>query len=217
MEPRTTPSTRRRIGNALTRARRAVLRRRRLLAAVLAAVAAAAALRALAPPAPASATITVAARDLPAGVLLTDGDLRTTTVPPGAVPDEVARAPVGRTLAAPLTRGEPVTEPRLVGAHLTEADTGTTAVPLRISDPDQVALLTVGDRIDLFATDPQHAVTSRVASEVEVLAVPAGATTTGTAGNLTGRLVVLAIPEADVERITSAAVTDFVTYAWPSG
>lgn len=209
------PGARSRIAAARTRVRRGVLRRRRLLAAVLAAVAVVAAVRSLSPPAAPTSTITVATRDLPAGALLASADVRRQPVPPDAVPDGLAAAPVGRILAAPLTRGEPITEPRLVGPRLTSARPGEVALPVRISDPDQVSLLTVGDRIDLLATDPQHATTVVLAGGVVVLAVPPAARDT-TAGALSGRLVVLAIPQADVQHVTAASVTAFVTYAWPN-
>ncbi|WP_460848222.1 RcpC/CpaB family pilus assembly protein [Nocardioides ultimimeridianus] len=221
MDPRTPPSRQpfgqsspgRRLGSAVTRVRRLVLRRRRVLAAGLTAVAVGGALHTLAPPAPASTAVTVAVRDLPAGATLTAADVATAHLPPDAVPDGLAVTTTGRTLAAPLTRGEPITEPRLVGAGLVGADPGTTAVAVRISDPGQVALLTVGDRIDLLATDPQHATTSTLASDVTVLAVPPESPDTA-GGALTGRLVVLAIPASEVEDVTAASVAAFVTYAW---
>ena len=199
----------------MTRVRRLVLRRRRVLAAALTAVAVGGVLHTVAPPAPATTTVTVAARDLPAGTALTAADLTTTHLPPDAVPDGLAAAATGRTLAAPLTRGEPITEPRLVGAGLVGADPATTALAVRVSDPGQVALLTVGDRIDLLATDPREASTTLLGSDVTVLAVPP-ATPDTSGGSLTGRLVVLAVPASDVEDVTAASVTSFVTYAWHS-
>ncbi|GAB3861255.1 SAF domain-containing protein [Nocardioides maradonensis] len=215
MDPRTAAarSPRRRIGSALTRVRRLVLRRRRVLAAGLTAVAVGAALHTVAPQPPASTAVTVAARDLPAGTTLAASDVTTAHLPPDAVPDGLAATPAGRTLAAPLTRGEPITEPRLVGAGLVGADPGTAALAVRISDPGQVALLTVGDRIDLLATDPREATTTTLASDVAVLAVPP-ATPDTTGGSLTGRLVVLAVPAADVQHVTAASVASFVTCAW---
>jgi Flp pilus assembly protein CpaB len=204
---------RRRIGSAVTRVRRLVLRRRRVLAAGLVALAVGAGLHSVAPPAPAGTTITVAARDLPAGETLTAADVTTAELPQGAAPDALVDAPLGQTLAGPVTRGEPLTVARLVGAGLTQADPGITALPVRISDPDQAALLTVGDRIDLMATDPQRVTTSTVAADVAVLAVPPqGPDSTG--GALTGRLVVMAIPSSAVEQVTAASVASFVTYAW---
>ena len=66
--------------------RRRVLRRRRLLAAVLTAVAVAAGLTATArPPAP-TVTVVVAARDLPAGQVLSADDLARVAFAPVSVP-----------------------------------------------------------------------------------------------------------------------------------
>src|SRR4051794_23064350 len=95
--------------------RRAVLARRRLLAAALTAVAVASGIRAVAAPPAAAVPVRVAARDLPAGMVLAAGDLRTTGFAPASVPDGLSVDAVGRTLAAPLRAGEPVTDVRLVG------------------------------------------------------------------------------------------------------
>ena len=88
------------------------------------------------------------------------------------MPDGLARAAVGRTLAAPLRRGEPVTDVRLVGPELTDGTPGLTAVPVRLPDAAMVALLEVGDLIDLIATDPQGSGATVVAAGVPVLAIP---------------------------------------------
>ncbi|WP_435768446.1 SAF domain-containing protein [Nocardioides sp. SYSU DS0651] len=217
MDPRD-PSARprRRLADALTAVRRRLLRRRRLIAAALVAVAVAAALHTVAPPPPETRTILVAARDLPAGEAITADDLAEARLPPGVVPRGLAREPVGRLLAAPLRRGEPVTDVRLVGSGLAEAGTaGTVAVPVRLSDAGQAALLGVGDRIDLVATDPQARTSEVVARGATVLAVPNGDRAAD--GALPGRLVVLALRSWEQHRVTTAAVTAFVTYLWAPG
>ena len=191
--------------------RRTVLRRRRLLAALCAAGAVLAAVRVTAPPAPATAELVVAARDLPAGTVLTDADLRSTRVAAGAVPADVVDAPVGSTLAAPLREGEAVTDVRLVGPELAAPDPGRVAIPVRFSDAGQAALLGPGDRVDVLATDPEQRTTSTVASDAVVLATPG---TQDDTGALTGRVVVLGVSPAEVQQVTSSAVTAFVTYAW---
>jgi len=191
--------------------RRAVLRRRRLLAALCAAGAVLAAVRVAAPPAPATVELVVAARDLPAGTVLTDDDLRTTRVAAGAVPADVVGAPVGAMLAAPLREGEAVTDVRLVGPGLAAPDPGRVAIPVRFSDAGQAALLGPGDRVDVLATDPEQRTTSTVASDAVVLATPG---TQDDTGALTGRVVVLGVAPAEVQQVTSSAVTAFVTYAW---
>src|SRR5689334_11538882 len=107
------------LARARHRVRRAVLRRRRLLAAVLLAIAVAAGLRVVAAPAPVTVAVLAAGRDLPAGTLLEGDDLTRVALPPGGVPDGATTGlgdAVGRTLAAPLRRGEPLTDVRLVGS-----------------------------------------------------------------------------------------------------
>ncbi|MEV5003575.1 SAF domain-containing protein [Nocardioides sp. LML1-1-1.1] len=206
-------TSRRRAATALTELRRRVLRRRRPLAALLAAGAVAAGLHALAPPDPPSVGVLVAGHDLPAGHVLASGDLTEVTVPAGVVPAGAVGRPEGRTLAAPLRAGEPVTDVRLVGAGLADAQpAGTVAAPVRLSDPGQATLLTVGDRIDLLATDPRGGNARPLAADALVLALPEAGTTSD--GALPGRLVVLALPVADVEEVTSASVASYVTYTW---
>ncbi|NYI99779.1 Flp pilus assembly protein CpaB [Nocardioides thalensis] len=202
---------RRRVGDRWVALRRGLLRRRRLIAALCVAGATVVGLRSVAPPPPETVEVLVASRDLPAGAVLTEGDLRVTEVGPDSVPASVVDAPVGATLAAPLREGEAVTDVRLVGPQLVEAAPGTTAVPVRFSDAAQAALLEVGDRVDVLATDPQERVTTTVSYGAVVLAVPA---TDDGHGALAGRVVVLGIPDADVQQVTSSAVTSFVTYAW---
>lgn len=206
-------SARRRAATTLTDLRRRVLRRRRPLAALLAAGAVAAALHALAPPAPPGVTVRVAGHDLPAGHVLGPGDLAEVRLPAGAAPTGVVGAPEGRTLAGPLRAGEPVTDVRLVGVGLADAQPpGTVALPVRLSDAGQAALLTVGDRIDLLRTDPRAGTARALAGGALVLGLPEPAGTSD--GALPGRLVVLALPVEEVEEVTAASVAAYVTYTW---
>lgn len=193
--------------------RRVVLRRRRAIAALLIAVAVAAGVQAVAGPAPDTVPVVVAARDLPAGAEIGEGDLRTTRFAPGSAPEGLAADPVGQVLAAPLRAGEPVTDVRLVGPELTAGQPGLVAIPVRLPDPGMVALLEVGDRIDLVATDPQEGGASVVADDVPVLAIPA-ADDQASASGLPGSLVVVGAERFQVEPLAAAAVRSFVTYTW---
>ena len=194
--------------------RRAVLRRRRPLAAALTAVAVAAGLHSVTAPPPPRVDVLVAARDLPAGTVLAPGDLAPVPFAPDSVPDDLAASAAGRTLAAPLRRGEPVTDVRLVGPGLADGNPGVTAVPVRLPDAGMADLLAAGDRIDLVAADPQGAGARVVAAGVPVLAVPEPSPDPS-AGGVTGRLVVLgATDRAEVARIADAAVRDFLTFAF---
>ena len=117
-------------------------------------------------------------------------------------------------LAAPLRRGEPVTDVRLVGPGLADGHPGVTAVPVRLPDAGMVDLLAAGDRIDLVAADPQGAGARVVAVGVPVLAVP-GAASEPAGGGVTGRLIVVgATDQSEVTRIADAAVRDFMTFAF---
>lgn len=209
-----------RFPNLLTfrqRVRRALLLRRRLLAAVCAGVAVLFAVQAAAAPPPATVKVLTAARDLPSGAVLARDDLVMAEFAAGTAP---ARVPtydeaVGRTLAAPLAAGEPVTDLRLVGPSLLDGYPGLAAVPVRIPDPDVVALLEVGDRIDLVATDPRGAAeTMVIAEDVPVLATPQPSSEAGVSGagaGLSGRLVVVGTTPERAENIAHHAVQSFLS------
>lgn len=207
-------ATRDRLRRLLTSVRRAVLRRRRVLAAVLTAVAVAAGLHSVTAPPPPRIDVLVAARDLPGGTVLAPGDLTPVPFASGSVPDDLATSTTGRTLAAPVRRGEPVTDVRLVGPGLADGHPGLTAVPVRLPDAGMVGLLAAGDRIDLVAADPEGSGARVVAAGVPVLAVPRPPADAAIDG-VTGRLVVVgATDQTEVTRIADAAVRDFLTFTF---
>jgi Flp pilus assembly protein CpaB len=202
-----------RIASTYRPVRRAVLARRRPLAAALTAVAVAAGVHAVAAPAPPQVSVPVAAHDLPAGTVLAPDDVTHAEFAPGSVPDGLATATAGHTLAAPLRAGEPVTDVRLVGPALTEGYPGLAAVPVRLPDAGMAGLLRVGDRIDLVSADPQGGAASVVASDVPVLAIP-DAEPEVSASGLAGRLVVVGAPPTEVAAIADASARTFVTIAF---
>jgi Flp pilus assembly protein CpaB len=198
-----------------------VLAHRRLLAGLLTAVAVASGLAAVRPPSPGTVAMTVAAHDLAAGTRVSAADLTTTSVPPGARPDGAVADPAGAVLAAPLRRGEPITDARLVGPALTSGQPGLVALPVRLPDAAMAGLLESGDRIDLYAVAatgdaaaPSQEAT-RVAAGVPVLAVPpqhdAGSSA---AAGLSGRLIVVGVTGDAVPRVTDASVRSFLTFAF---
>jgi hypothetical protein len=148
---RTAIGTRQDVWTGLRRWRRRLARHRRWLAAGTAAAAATVALQASAPaPAP-TEQITVAARDLPAGHVLTDTDLVTVRWPRGIRPDGALTSPHGRVLAGALRRGEPVTDARLTGPGLLAGQPpGTVAVTVRLTDPAGLAMASTGRPIQLL-------------------------------------------------------------------
>lgn len=203
------PPTRRR----LRAVRHQLRRRRRLLAAALTAVAVLGVLRALAPPEPDTVEVLVAVRDLPSGTRLDDGDLVAHDYPQDLAPPDATTIALGRVLAAPLGRGEVLTDARVVGPGLALAEPGQTILPVRLPDAGMAALLHPGDEVDLVATDPGTGASSIVARDVIVLATPRGVPD-GPAGGAGGALVVVGTSATEAIDISSAALSQFVTVSW---
>jgi Flp pilus assembly protein CpaB len=126
--------------------------------------------------------IWVAARDLTGGEPLARADLRVEQVPLGELPTDAMSATagiVGRLLAAPMRRGEPFTDVRLLSPALISAtgEPGAVAVPVRVADgAAALALVHPGDVVDVLAApDPDSGVAPpalTVVRAVRVLAVP---------------------------------------------
>ena len=186
---------------------------RRMLAALCAGVAVLAGVKAVAPPAERTVVVWAAARDLSGGSPLTARDLRAVALPLSSAPAGVLRAGsqiAGRLLAAPVRRGEPLTDVRLLGPELLMAlpEPGLVAVPVRVADGSAAAALVhPGDVVDVLAVgDPASGRASArpvtVASAVRVVAVPARA---GVAGD-GGGLVVVAADRAQAAALAAASV-----------
>jgi Flp pilus assembly protein CpaB len=148
-----------RLGSGPVRTLRLLLgRHRQPLAIGLALAALWITLRSALPSPPATVAVLVAARDLPAGRTLTAADLRPVHRPVDQVPGGRLNAATGRTLAAPIRAGEPITDARVVGPGLlTGQVTGTVAMPVRLGDPAAGALVHAGDRVDILASSSSTA------------------------------------------------------------
>lgn len=171
-------------------------------------------------PAPAKTIPVIAAEhDLAGGTLLTDAELIPVALPPELVPAGAFRSSeelIGQVLAAPLRRGETLTDVRVVGPALVASyGARVVAAPVRIADAATVALLRPGDVIDVLAAaapeagrESATAAAQLVASAVPVLALPRERTGAFDAGGAeTGALVVIAASESAAARLASAAVT----------
>ena len=203
------PPTRRR----LRAVRHQLRRRRRLIAAALVAAAAVSALRTLAPPPADTVDVLVAARDLPSGTRLADDDLVVRAFPTDLAPPDAATAATGRVLAAPVGRGEVLTDVRVVGPALALAQPGETILPVRLPDAGMAMLLRPGDEVDLVATDPGTGTSAVVARDVTVLSTPTGGPD-GPAGGSGGALVVVGASAAEAIEISGAALSQFLTVSW---
>ena len=207
------PSVLLRLRAAGRRLRRSVLRRRRLLAALCALIAVWAGLQATAAPPPARVPVTVATHDVGAGSVLRPADLTTARFAPGTAPAGRVRDPVGRQLAGPLRRGQPVTDTVLLGAGLVRDRPDLVALPVRLPDTAMVELLGVGEAVDVVAVDPAGGPATTVAHGALVLALPPPPADAAADG-LPGRLVVLGVRRLDVSAVSSATTTHFLTIVW---
>jgi Flp pilus assembly protein CpaB len=169
-----------RLPRAVRAVRRAVRLRRRLLAAGLTAGAVAIGLGVIAPAPPPTTSVVVASADLPGGGALGSDDLTVRRLPPSAVPAGSAGTPrrwLGRVLAAPV----------------------------RIADADAVALVRVGDRVDVLAPDPTGELLSSVAvAGASVVAVPRA--DDALAAGTPGALVVLAVTPEEALQLARHSV-----------
>lgn len=201
---------------------RAGRRRKRLLAALLLCLAAALTVQQLSPPAAATEQVLLSVRDLPAGHTLSLHDVKTAAVAADMVPDgafslEPSRlgdtaSPqraaatnaepgwVGRQLSGPLRRGEVLTDASLLGDELLiGSPPGTQAVPVRVSDPATLSLLSQGQLVTVVLSrsetldGPMH--NEVLAESVPVLWTPELAPSGGgmlPAQNVEGMVVVAA-------------------------
>lgn len=160
----------------LRRARRLLARYRRLTSALLAGIAVLAVVETVAPAAPASVPVVVAAHDLGAGTVVSPGDVRVVDLPPNAVPGGASRsavALVGRVVAGPLRTGEALTDRRVLGHSLLAGyPPGLVAAPVRLQDAAVVGLLQVGQRIDVYAARRDSPLADRVVDDVRVITLP---------------------------------------------
>ena len=120
---------------------------------------------------------------------------------------------VGRTLAAPMSRGEPVTSLRTVAPGLLRGYPGTTAVPLRITDAAVVDLLRVGDRVSLVVADPDGRHLLGCCSRTSPSWRSPGPRA-GLSSGTPGRLVVAAVPTAAASEVAATAATSILIPVW---
>lgn len=158
--------------------------------------------------------VVVAARDLAPGTELDATEVVLRGVPAQAVPDGAIRATtavVGRTLAAPVRRGEPLTDVRLAGpalARAVESNPGAISVPLRLADPGVAALLHPRAVVDVVTLGERHDEPVVLARGARVLAVlePADDAT-----KTEGRLVLVALDAAGATRVAAASLSQPLT------
>ncbi|GAC1598858.1 MAG: hypothetical protein NVS3B6_07590 [Pseudarthrobacter sp.] len=205
-------------------------RNRRLAIALLLCIAAGITVHQLTPPPADTATTLAAARDLPAGTALTAPDLARVKVPPHLVSDGSIADPshaTGKQLAAPLRKGQLLTDSQLLGPGLlTGTPPSSAAVPLRMADPSSIQLVSPGQLVNVVLTGAngydQNSPSEVLASSVPVLWTSGQGGKTGQwlgTGETDGLIVVAASPE-QAARLAGASTKGklfFVLVGAPSG
>ena len=186
---------------------------RRVAATVLAGLAGMMALSSARDPFPGD-TIVVAGRDLSPGTVVEASQLMLRQLPAQAVPDGAARSPaavLGRMLAAPIRRGEALTDVRLTGPDLTRLISGNPelmSVPLRLADPGVAALLHAGATVDVVTVGPQQGDPVVLARAARVLAVLESGS--GTVER-DGKLVLVALDPVAATRVAATSLSQSLT------
>ena len=185
---------------------------RRATAAVLVGVAA---VLALTPETGSAVAVVVAARDLAPGTVLEASEVTMRGLPAPVVPEGAARTPttvLGRTLAAPVRRGEPLTDVRLTGPDLARtvpAGPDAVSVPLRLADPDVATLLHPGATVDVVTVGKRQDEPVVLARSARVLAVLEVGTPHG--GTREGKLVLVALDPMAATRVAAASLSQTLT------
>jgi Flp pilus assembly protein CpaB len=158
--------------------------------------------------------VVVATRDLAPGTVVEADQVTVRGLPPQVVPDGAARSPaavVGRTLAAPVRRGEPLTDVRLTGSELIHAVSGnpeSVSVPLRLADPGVAALLHPGVAVDVVTIGERQNEPVVLARGARVVAVLEAGTRTG---ERDGRLVLVALDPGAATRVAATSISQNLT------
>jgi pilus assembly protein CpaB len=167
----------------------------------------------------------VAARDLPAGHVVTDSDLARVFLTVSARPRSALTDTsdvVGQRLAGPIDAGEVIVDRRLIGdGLLSGSPPNHVALTVKVDDIAEVAFIRPGDVVDVLAaarttdTDGSTAPAQIVAEAVSVLAVPSAPASPQdglfqspgvSLGADTTPSILVAVPSATASDIAGAAV-----------
>jgi Flp pilus assembly protein CpaB len=171
-------------------------------------------------------TVVVTVRPLQPGTVLAAADLATARWPVGLVPGsavhELSHA-LGHTVAAAMTRGEPLTTARLLDTGMSAAlGPGQVALTIGLAGGNQAAILQAGALVDVYASGsdagyasgspPPPGTGRRLGSDLRVLAVlPASNEPPGS----TGPSLVLAADRATAARLADAPAGQFLASLVP--
>ncbi|HST46722.1 Flp pilus assembly protein CpaB [Jatrophihabitans sp.] len=171
-------------------------------------------------------TVVVAMRALQPGTVLAAADLATARWPDGLVPGSAVRelsSAVGHTVAAAMTRGEPLTVARLLDTGMSAAlEPGQVALTISLAGGNQAAILQAGALVDVYAAGSDAGYVSgsplpsstgrRLGTSLRVLAVlPAANDPPGSAGPS----LVLAVDRSTAARLADAPAGQFLASLVP--
>ncbi|WP_251042768.1 Flp pilus assembly protein CpaB [Arthrobacter sp. ISL-69] len=163
-------------------------RNRRLAVALLLCAAAGIAVQQLTPAPAHTVTAMASARDLPVGATLSGNEVVAIRVPPGMIPAGAftdTAAIQGKQLAAPLRKGQLISDTQLLGPGLLAGTApGSAAVPLRMADPSSIQLVAPGQLVNIVMTNGTD---YGQAAESEVLAASVPVLWTSGQGGQTGQ------------------------------
>ena len=182
-----------------------------MLAAVVAVLSG---LAATAPPAPPTTTVVRLRAALPGGAVLRSNDLQVVALADDAIPEGAVTDPdavAGRRLAGPMNAREVLTSAGLVNER-TVSGPGRVLAPVRLADPEVVALLRTGEEVDVLAADGQTGQTRTVAPRARVVSVPPPERDATEIAS--GALVILKVDAASVPGLTRAPTTSTLTVIW---
>lgn len=157
--------------------------------------------------------VSVVTRDIAVGEVVRAQDLRTIRVvhPPDGV--VTGGDIIGRSAAAPLRRGEIVTDVRLLVDTIPHPGPGRVALPVRPDDAALVALLRPGMRVAIVRLiDGDRPVT--VTDDAIVLWLPDGEGE-GLPGPRPDTLTILAVPAPVADEVTAASLSGVLTLRFP--
>lgn len=196
---------------------RAVSWHRRKLAVLCAIAAVLCTVAAISPPESETVPVVVAARDLEGGRALNAEDLRVARYPAALAPADTITDPAeitGRWLITAAGSGSPIGNRAVLAPRGMQAGVGHVLVPVRLADPAVIALLRVGDVVDVLAGPADGGPARAVASAVRVMALPGSETPAGPFGGMGGdaeRLVILEASPSEAGELVQAAARDRIT------
>lgn len=193
---------------------RAVSWHRRKLAVTAAVLAVLCGVQAAAPPSAETTPVALADADIPGGTVLTTDHLRLADFPPDHLPERAVTdlaTLVGRTVAAPLTAGQVLTEVSVVSPGLLPADGDRVLTPVEVDAGGLAQLLVVGDSVDLVAVVAPDELGTDSGAEIVArrarLASIAAADGSGSFGGQEGRRTTVLVEVTEEEALRLAEVT----------